>query len=680
MQTTRGPGRDRTGYGTLRNVTVPILLIFPAMWGCTVGKPQVPSTNLTISIPVANDTTTLQDIVDERSDFLSATEEGGIELNFVTEFGEKDRREVGDRLSIAPVPNSFSIPVGEVKLPGRSLPAISIGADFLSGRRVPSGQAFDSRFEVPLTGFQSLTIKEGILTLSLDNGLPSTLSSLRISLLDAGRGNAAIDDLDIGRLDGGGQVVVPLVLDGKSISSDLLLALSGIVEDADDSGTGGNPTLDIRGALSELIVTEATAIMPPLEFSDHGVLDFQDHRIEVTMAAIREGRLAFKVRNDLPLTMEFQIALDDLIGPDGTVGQFTIDRLDPGQEREVSLDLAHYLLVPAHPLHLRLSFTGKTFPTLSPVSFRSSGEVRVTAETDSLVFGRVEGRLNRLPLQLNEDSTEVDFPRGLDNIEFDRTTAEMYIKSGIGFRCEMELDIRGINKAGTEGQLTIAGIFGRGDPDHPKDMIVIPDSRLLTGFLNLLPTQIKVKPSVFVGDGVSTEVIEPHHWVQLDSVVLKSDARFRVKAGTQIHPEPIHRELKDERERIDSHLVSALVFIAIENHTPLGVRIRLHASSRKGDVYASPQLTIPRQGDPPIEVPPAPVGADGRVTRSVVNEQTISITRDELRVFTQVGGVYTGVLVEIDATPGDVELQASDFVAVQAATQITVELNESLVE
>ena len=170
MLTTRGSGWGKTPNGTSSNVTVPILFILLAMWGCTVGKPQVPSTNLTISIPVANDTTTLQDIVDERSEFLGATEDGGIELSFVTEFGEKDRREVGDRLSIAPVPNSYAIPIGDIKLPGQSLPSLSIGADFLSGRKVPSGQAFDIRFEVALFGFQSLTVKEGVLTLSLTTG------------------------------------------------------------------------------------------------------------------------------------------------------------------------------------------------------------------------------------------------------------------------------------------------------------------------------------------------------------------------------------------------------------------------------------------------------------------------------------------------------------------------------
>ncbi len=676
MQTTRGPGPGNCRKYTLRFATVPILLTSLAIFGCTVGKPQVPRTNLTISIPVANDTTTIQDIVDNRSDFLSVGENGSIELNFATEFGEKNRREMGDRLSILPTPHSFRTPIGDIKLPGQNLPTISIGADLFSGQDSPSGPAFNQQVRMALSGFQSLTIREGSLTISLSNGWPWSLSNLRIVLVDAGHGNTEIGNIHIARLDaGGGQAVGILVLDGKNISSDLEIVLSGNAEKANNSGTEGSSTLDIGGRLSDLNATEATAIIPPLDFSGRQALELPDQHIEVDRATISQGELAFRVRNDMPLTIEFQIRLDDLKRPDGTANSLTIDRLEAGQEREVIFDLADSIFEPLDPLKLRVSFAGKTFPTNSPVRFRSSEGVRVTAETKAMVFNRVEGRLNRLPLPLNEESTEVDFPRGLDHIDLSRSTAAMYIKSGIGFRSEMELDIQGINKAGKEGRLIIAGSFERGDPNIPKDIIVVPDTRMLTDFLNLLPVKITVKPRVLVGDGVATEIIEPRHWVQLDSVVLKSEARFTVKAETQIQPEPIHRELKDERERIDSHLVSALVFITIENHTPLGVRIRLHAAARKEDVYANPQLTIPRQGDSALEVPAATVDADGRVIRSVIIKQIIAITGEELRVFTQEGGVFTGVLVKIDATQGDVELLASDFIKVQAATQITVELN-----
>ena len=49
-------------------------------------------------------------------------------------------------------------------------------------------------------------------------------------------------------------------------------------------------------------------------------------------------------------------------------------------------------------------------------------------------------------------------------------------------------------------------------------------------------------------------------------------------------------------------------------------------------------------------------------------------------MFLEEGGVYTGVLIKIDGTDGDVELFGTDFIAVQAGAQIVVELNEDLVE
>ena len=58
----------------------------------------------------------------------------------------------------------------------------------------------------------------------------------------------------------------------------------------------------------------------------------------------------------------------------------------------------------------------------------------------------------------------------------------------------------------------------------------------------------------------------------------------------------------------------------------------------------------------------------------------LTMTSDEVLVFLQPGGVWTGVLVELDATGGIVELFATDFVKVQAAARVIMELNEDLVE
>ena len=72
--------------------------------------------------------------------------------------------------------------------------------------------------------------------------------------------------------------------------------------------------------------------------------------------------------------------------------------------------------------------------------------------------------------------------------------------------------------------------------------------------------------------------------------------------------------------------------------------------------------------------------ASGRVTAGTTNQQRIALSDDEVLVFLREGGVYTGVLVELDGTDDQVELYGSDFINVEAAAQIFMELNEDLIE
>jgi hypothetical protein len=109
-------------------------------------------------------------------------------------------------------------------------------------------------------------------------------------------------------------------------------------------------------------------------------------------------------------------------------------------------------------------------------------------------------------------------------------------------------------------------------------------------------------------------------------------------------------------------------------------------SPNLAEVYTNPVLTIPRSTEDPFRVPAAPVDDNGKVIRSQFEPapgqpaRDVTLTSDEVLVFLQPGGVWTGVLVELDATGGTVELFATDFVKVQAAARVIMELNEDLVD
>ena len=93
---------------------------------------------------------------------------------------------------------------------------------------------------------------------------------------------------------------------------------------------------------------------------------------------------------------------------------------------------------------------------------------------------------------------------------------------------------------------------------------------------------------------------------------------------------------------------------------------------------ANGYLRIPKEGS--FEVGAGTIGADGRVTASTTSLQRISLSDEDVLVFLRADGVHTGVLVELDATPGDVALLGSDFVNVVAGAEIFMELNEDLVK
>ena len=693
MDAVRGAGK----YGWLG-----ALLVAGALAGCTVKPPQVPSTNWVVSISVADDRTTIEQVVSDRSDFLKIDDESLLTVDFTSDFNR--REEVGNRLRVTPTSNTFGTPIGAINLPGQDLPNITVGLNAILGQDLETGATVPlipgGGFEVDevlpvLVGVRSLTVSEGSIQIDMINNLPLTLSSVRMALSDQGDSSldipaGAIDELDLGTVASGASASVTFSLAGRQISSALAISVTGQTEEGQNVVIDADAALSIAASISELTVERAFAVIPPQEFSASQVLAFPDDRIQVTRAVISEGGLTFNVTNEIDIIMEIELRLDDLRKADGSTNTFLITGLEPGQVSTVSFDLDDNEFAPEDPLELRISYAVRTEDSGEPVQIFSTGEVLVEAVTEDLVFSRVEGILNRVSLPVPSVTQTVDFPAGLDNVALQSTALSVNLTSGIGFRSSIDLDIQGTNSQGETGSLLISEVFQRGDPDNPVALTLAPSSEDLTDFLNLLPTEVTVTPTVQMGDGEGTEVIEPDHWVQIDEVNFVTQGIFRLKNDTRIEPDPIFRRQSDAeaRDRISANLDSASVVTEIENHLPIGVRVSLRVAPNAEDVYGSEDLfennqangylRIPKDGA--FEVGAGQVDANGRVTQSTTSRQRITLSDDDALVFLREDGIYTGVLIELDQTPGDVALLGTDFVNVVAGAEIYMELNEDLVE
>ncbi len=412
---------------------------------------------------------------------------------------------------------------------------------------------------------------------------------------------------------------------------------------------------------------------------------FVDDRIQIAHAVIAEGGLTFKATNQTAIPLQVELVLDDVKRPDGTIHAFLIDELASGESKAVPFDLADSEFVPQNPLELRFSYRVQ-----GEFAEAATNELLLEAETGDLLLSRVEGVLDEVILPVAPVVRAVDFPTGLDHIAFSSVALEVALTSGVGFRSRIDLQIEGTNGHGERDSLMISEAFQRGDIDYPVSLALSRTSAELTEFLSLLPTEVVVAPTVRIGDGESVEVIDASHWVQIDHVRFASQGHFQIEEDTRIEFDPIFRRLQDEdaRRRIQASLDSAVVVTAIENHLPTTIRVSLWVTPRAEDVYGSEDLftdneangylRIPKEGS--FAVGSGDVGPEGQVVASAFSHQRIALSDEDVEVFLREEGVYTGILVELDKTPSEVVMRASDFVAVEAGAVIFMEFNEDLVK
>ena len=415
-------------------------------------------------------------------------------------------------------------------------------------------------------------------------------------------------------------------------------------------------------------------------------LVFADDRIQIAHAVIAEGSLTLKATNQTAISLQIELVLDDVKRPDGTSPTFLIDALAPSESKVVPFDLAGSEFAPQNPLELRFSYRVQgEFAETSAID-----ELLIEVETGDLLLSRVEGVLDEVILPVAPVARAVNFPAGLDQIAFSSVALEVALTSGVGFRSRIDLQIEGTNGHGERGSLMISEVFQRGDPDRPVSLALSLASAELTEFLNLLPTEVAVSPTVRIGDGESVEVIDSSHWVQIDYVRFATQGYFQLKENTRIEFDPIFRRLQDDdaRRRIHAGLDSAVAVTAIENHLPTAIRVSLWIAPKAEDMYGSEDLftdneangylRIPKQGS--FAVGAGEVGPEGQVAASAFSGQRLVLSDEDVEVFLREEGVYTGMLVELDKTPREVVMRGSDFIAVEAGAVIFMEFNEDLVK
>jgi len=337
-------------------------------------------------------------------------------------------------------------------------------------------------------------------------------------------------------------------------------------------------------------------------------------------------------------------------------------------------------------LELRLSYTVNTFSSDRPLQIFSTGELKVEAITEDLIFDRVEGRLNRISLDLPTVDRSVDFPDGLNNVAIGETALDIFVTSAVGFLADVELLVSGTNSFGERGEIVVEERFERGNAVNPVSTQLSISPRDLTDFLNLLPTDIEISSSISIGDGAEEESITQAQWVSIDSVVFRTSPRLTLLNDTQIEPEARDITFRDSelRSKILSNFVGARVITDLENSIPLGVGVRLYVGRTPETVYSDPIITVPKADRDPFEAIAAPVDANGYSNGTETVRREIALNAEDVAKFiledNDRGRLYSGVRVTLPSTGGEVEILGTDFINIIAGLEVELLLDDSLVE
>ena len=662
--------------------------------GCAVSRPAAPSTNFVINIPVANDSTTIEEVVAGRSSFLEIDEQtGGMALHVTIPENPDDSlgtAKVGDNLATPATEQTLDpTPIGTIKLPGAPLPPVEIALqdlgfptsidvgggvevpiDLEPGAEIPEALPTAVDASPPPVGFDlenidEVVIERGGIELSVTNGLPIPLSTLQITLRDSARQRDVGESINIENVrPNGGQATRRLSLDEESMSGNLAFKVRIVTGDEGAVTIGDDPRLVIVASLDTLEVSSVSGRIPQQVFApdEPQIVEFPESDVKVDSAAISAGEIEITIDNQIPLIVNVKLSVLNLVDRDtGQPVDFEIP-LEAGSESEPkTFDLSNASFVQPRDRdtderdQLLVTYEATTSESDQVETISSLQAIAVSVVVSPLVFSRLEGRLDQVSLDIPEQRQSVEIPAGLANVNIATTSLEVHVSSAIGFQADVALDITGTNTAGEAAPLLpIRETFKRGDPDFPVSDTLMVSPQALTDFLNFLPSEIVINARVVVGDGVTPDIIDSSHSVTLVRVVFDTEPRLSITEDTQMEPAESLQDItfrdSEARRKIRSNFVSGSVTATLENSIPLGVGVRLFVGRTRDAVFdttsADHVITIPRRiarfpGEDaadypkkPFQAKAAPVNPEtGFSEGTEPTEVTIELTADEVLSF-----------------------------------------------
>jgi hypothetical protein len=628
--------------------------------GCSIEKPEAPTWDAKLSVPLISHHYEMLELVDRMAeDAISYDSAGNITLSFSQTI---DTVIINAGLTANDITEEFNHQLGVIEL--ESPPAIEVELNLTDYLAISAGDIPESGFSAAkefddITEFESATFDNGKLILTISNYFDLQIDSLTIWIVD----DLSADTLAEYFFDGGlaiGQSKVDTVdLQGKTASNQLSMS-SRIHTPGGTLLTVSDKYLSvILGFANGITVSSALAKIPEQQKSYSSSISFnEDHRL--TSASLSSGQLDIQLENNSALSAELNIQFDELTSS-GT--PLTVTVIVPaGGTYNINQNLDGYVLEPdlqgldmTVGIDLEIEIPGSGNDV---VEITSLDNFNVSAELSSLSFSEVSGVIAPTMIEMPTLTTELDLPRGLEEIRLTDAVAHVTIYSEVDIPTEVEIFMEG-----DAGQyMSINSDLNGGSPQNPGvTEIVISD---LTALTDPLPSEIVVSGVAQAGDGVSSGTIysDSKVWGEVE---ISSPLKFAI-GETEIDGDVNSTEIEQEDiDEVSDRLNEGTIYATVTNHLPFGCEVELFFAGDSATLYTNPQLTIG-----PIIITGGTVDALGFVTEATISDITINMSESDLDIIEN-PILYVGERITLPGTNGQVvTIINTDYLNIEAIIEL----------
>lgn len=442
-------------------------------------------------------------------------------------------------------------------------------------------------------------------------------------------------------------------------------------------------------ALENLEVDEAIARMESQEVRNRGGFALEEG-MQLQEAAVSSGRIRLDFHNQTEVSVDIDFQMPTILNAQNQ--PFT-SQLSIPQNGSATLE------VPLSGMRIAdsenpggmvdsvvIDYRTVTSTANDIIHLRSSDEVRIDIQIDSIAFESLSGIINERIFDIDpvEESDLFDYEGVPHNIHLDfvdfglRLQNEFFIED-----LQVNLTIVGYHEENgvvtDSARLEIAGQqINPGYPGNPGVTMITVPGETAAAFLNILPTRVRTFGQVAAAGEVAID----------QSGVISGDYSFATPLRFRIDGDAVYTgdvstldedDISDEvRDAADENFEEATLTLHLINSTPLGgsVRLFVSADTRHNDIYDPAHLNPELEFIKEVVVIAGEVDANtGYVSEPASNEVTLTLTRDEFRIFKRTP-IKVGFELHIDGTDGPVAIRAQDFVTVSGIARIMLNIKD----